>query len=375
MTPRQRFIETLTFGQPDRTPFEPGGPRESTLQRWRQEGLPAGVSWRAALLEEIGVDPAELGGEYVQLDVDFRLVPQFDEKVLEKRNGHLIVQDWKGNVCEISDEFDVSYLRSARDFVTRRWIRCPVETRDDWERMKSRYDVEAGGRFPSDFEQQCADLRDRTGVLRITWPGPFWQLREWVGFEELCMMTIEDPEWVDEMADFWTDFAAGLLGRILDRVTPDAIWINEDMAYKGKSMISPEMVRRFCKPSYDRWAKMAIDAGVPVRDVDSDGFIGELIPIWIESGWNVCDPIEVAAGNDINEFRAEFGRSMAYRGGVDKRAIAAGGTTLHEEMDRIEPVVRDGGYIPGCDHGVPSDISWRNFIEYSRRLAQMTGWL
>ena len=46
-----------------------------------------------------------------------------------------------------------------------------------------------------------------------------------------------------------------------------------------------------------------------------------------------------------------------------------------DELRRIEPVVRDGGYIPGCDHGVPSDVSWPNFVDYARLLAKMTGWL
>jgi uroporphyrinogen decarboxylase len=108
--------------------------------------------------------------------------------------------------------------------------------------------------------------------------------------------------------------------------------------------------------------------------MDSDGFIGELIPIWIESGINVCDPIEVAAHNDINDFRRRFGRRMAYRQGIDKRAIAKGGRTMRDELKRIEPVVKAGGYIPGCDHGVPPDISWQNFVDYSRLLARMTGW-
>jgi hypothetical protein len=31
--------------------------------------------------------------------------------------------------------------------------------------------------------------------------------------------------------------------------------------------------------------------------------------------------------------------------------------------------------LPTCDHGVPPDVSWPNFIEYTRRLAQLTGWL
>ncbi len=109
--------------------------------------------------------------------------------------------------------------------------------------------------------------------------------------------------------------------------------------------------------------------------MDSDGKIHELIPIWIESGINTCNPMEVAAGNDLAALRAEHGRRMAFRGGVDKRAIAAGGDVIVRELDRLAPVVRDGGYIPGCDHGVPSDISWPDFVRYSRMLAELTGWL
>jgi len=186
---------------------------------------------------------------------------------------------------------------------------------------------------------------------------------------------VEQPDLVADMAAFWTDFVSRMLDRILEHVTLDALHLSEDMAYKAKSMISPAMAREFCKPSWDRWTKQCRDAGVPLVGIDSDGFIGELIPIWIEAGINVCDPIEVAAHNDINAFRAEFGRSMAYRQGVDKRAIARGGDTIREELKRLEPVLQDGGFIPGCDHGVPSDITWPAWIDYCRLLAEMTGWL
>ena len=67
---------------------------------------------------------------------------------------------------------------------------------------------------------------------------------------------------------------------------------------------------------------------------------------------------------------------MAYHGGVDKRAIAAGGQAMTDEVMRVvPPLFEEGGYIPGCDHGVPPDISWPNFVEYTRLLAQLTGWL
>jgi uroporphyrinogen decarboxylase len=371
---RQRYLETLTFGTPDKVPFSPGGPRESTLAAWRTQGLPEGADWFDYLCETIGLE-REPAGPPVDLGADFRLIPRFEEKVLQRRAGHAIVQDWKGNVCEISDRYDVTYLRDPKDFVTRRWIRCPVETREDWEAMKTRYALDAPGRFPADFAARAAQARERDRVLTVGFAGPFWQMREWCGFEGLCLLMVEDPAFVDEMAAFWSDFVAGMLERTFRQVAPDAIGLSEDMAFKGHSMISPAMVRRFLKPSWDRWAAMAHRAGVPLADVDSDGYVGELIPIWIEAGLNVCDPVEVAAHNDINDYRRRFGRRMAYRGGVDKRAMAAGGRTLRRELARVEPVLKGGGYIPGCDHGVPADVPWPNFVQYARLLAQMTGWI
>jgi len=371
---RRRYLETLLFGHPDRIPFQPGRGRESTLAAWRQQGLPEGVNWFDYLLEALGIQP-EPTGQAVDLGIDFRLIPQFEEKVLEHKDGQYVVQDWKGNICEISDRYDVTYLRTARDFVTRRWIKCPVETRDDWEAMKVRYCLDSPGRFPADFAQRSRKAANRDWVLPVAFPGPFWQMREWCGFEGLCILMVEQPELVDEMAAFWTEFVSAMLERIFRHVVPDAIHVSEDMAYKAKAMISPAMTRRFCKPSYDAWNRRIRSAGCPIFDMDSDGFVGELIPIWIESGVNVCDPVEVAAGNDIVECRRVHGRGMAFRGGVDKRAIAKGGRAIRDELKRIEPVVRGGGFIPGCDHGVPADVSWPNFLDYSRLLAQMTGWL
>jgi uroporphyrinogen decarboxylase len=372
MTPRERYLETMRFGAPDRIPFEPGGPRESTLKRWQREGLPAGVHWFEELHRRIGVAYERPWGP--DPGVLFRMNPMFEEKVLEHRDGHYVVQDWMGNVTEISDEYDYTYIRSAKDFVTRKWHRFPVADRADFEAMKQRYRVDDPDRYPADFAERVGRLRDRRHVTSITFAGPFWQLREWCGFEPLCMLFVDDPEFVREMVEFWTGFVSAVMVRVLDSGVLDRIGINEDMAYKEKSMISPAMAREFLFPAWSRWCREARQAGVPLVDMDSDGKVNELIPIWIDAGINVCDPIEVAAGNDLNAFRAQFGRAMAFRQGVDKRCIAKGGRAIEDELDRIAPVVRDGGFIPGCDHGVPHDISWENFIQYSRLLAELTGW-
>jgi uroporphyrinogen decarboxylase len=374
MTPRERYLATMKFGAPDRIPFEPGWPRKSTRERWYADGLTRDQEWFDVLCAEIGLE-REQTQPVVQPGVNFRMMPMFEEKVLEHKDGHYIVQDWMGNITEISDQFDYTYIRNAIDFVTRKWHKFPVENRDDFERMKKRYNPDEPGRYPADFPARVRAMKNRDYVTRIGFSGPFWQLREWCGFEPLCMLFLEDPDFVHEMVDFWTDYTSRTMARAIETGVVDALHLSEDMAYKEKSMISPAMAREFLLPSWTRWVKEAKAGGVEIVDMDSDGKVDELIPLWIEAGIDVCDPIEVAAGNDICAYRRTYGRKIAFHGGIDKRCIAKGGKVIEDELARNAPVVRGGGFIPSCDHGVPPDIAWRDFIHYSRCLAELTGWL
>ena len=376
MTDQERFLAALLFLRPDRVPLSPGGPRESTLAAWHRQGLPETVDWHDYLMQLLGID-VEPTGPQVALGVSFKMIPTFEEKVLEHRNGHYVVQDWMGAITEISDAYDYTYIRTAKDFVTRRWHRFPVQGRKDWkERIRWRYDDRQPGRFPDDFDERCRVLRDRDYVFSLVVNGPFWQLREWCGFEKLCLLMVDDPGFVQEMVDFWTAFVLRLLQPILDRVVPDEVMVAEDMAYKCHSMISPAMVRRFLLPTWDTWGQAVRRSGCRVFSMDSDGYAAELIPLWIEARFNCCFPTEVAAGNDIVAYRRQYGKQMAYTGGIDKRALAAGGWRMRAEVMRVvPPLLEEGGFIPGCDHGVPPDISWPNFVAYTRLLAELTGWL
>ena len=160
MNQRERFREALLFGKPDRIPFSPGGPRESTLAAWHKQDLPEGKNYDDALREILGIEPEQTKPQ-VSLGVSFQMMPTFEEKVLEHKDGHYIVQDWMGAITEISDEYDYTYIRSAKDFVTRKWHKFPVENEKDWERMKERYNPKTAGRFPEDFAERCRRLKDR----------------------------------------------------------------------------------------------------------------------------------------------------------------------------------------------------------------------
>ena len=375
MSDRERHLATWSFGKPDRVPLVPGGGRKSTLETWHRQGLPVEIrNYNEYAYRLAGGTLAwPVGG--AGFPVNERMIPTFEEKIIEERPQSRVVQDWKGNICEIGKEFTPEYLRNAIDFVTRRWIKCPVENRSDWEAMKRRYDAAEASRLPPDPEAAARALDARQHIVQLHFSGPFWQLREWVGFENLCTLFYDDSDLVRDMIAFWEEHISRLLKRALAVMTPDMVHLSEDMAYKRFSMISPAMTREFLLPTWRHWGEIIRGAGVPFYGMDSDGYIGELIPLWIEAGINVCDPLEVAAGNDLPAFRRQFGCQIAYSGGVDKRAMARGGSTLEAEIARLRPVIDAGGYIPGCDHGVPSDVSWPNYVEYVRLLARATGWL
>jgi hypothetical protein len=377
MNPRERFVETILFGRPDRVPLDPGWGRKSTRAAWHEQGLdpaiaPEGIA-EHAYRRAGGRLPWPEQGE--QFAVNERMIPQFEEKVLERKGDTQIVQDWKGNVCEISAEFGTEYLRDAIDFVTRRWIRCPVETREDFKAMRARYEAADLSRYPADAAERATRLASRKHPVVLRFSGPFWQLREWLGFERLCTLFYDDPAFVAEMVEFWTQYVAELLRRTLALIVPDEIGLSEDMAYKSFSMISPAMARQYLLPAWRLWGDIVRGAGVAVYGMDSDGFVGELIPLWIEAGINCCEPIEVAAGNDLPALRKKFGRDIAYKGGVDKRAMAKGGAVIEAEIGRLAPVIREGGYLPSCDHGVPADVSWPAYVRTTQLLARATGWL
>ena len=65
----------------------------------------------------------------------------------------------------------------------------------------------------------------------------------------------DDPDLVCEMIRVWQSFVTRMLNKVFENYVPDFILINEDMAYKEKPMIGPEMSREFLLPCWRGWAE------------------------------------------------------------------------------------------------------------------------
>ena len=46
---------------------------------------------------------------------------------------------------------------------------------------------------------------------------------------------------------------------------------------------------------------------------------------------------------------------------------------MRAEVDRVMPLIEEGGYIPELDHSVPPGVSWANFCDYIGYLKHRLG--
>ena len=93
----------------------------------------------------------------------------------------------------------------------------------------------------------------------------------------------------------------------------------------------------------------------------------------MEEGVNIMFPLEVPAGVDPYAWRREFGMNLRLKGGIAKEALVRGGAAIDKELERIRPLLEQGGYIPHLDHLVPPDISYRNYCEYLEKKRRLIG--
>jgi uroporphyrinogen decarboxylase len=276
------------------------------------------------------------------------------------------------------------------------FVRFPVENPDDFETFAAeRLALNSEARFPAEWKKQVAagglkgvaggasiaDVSDTTEATdenpRLCWAdrwgGFFGSLRNMLGLENLCCAFYDNPAWVERMMEERADAIIEITSKVFEHTTFDVFWYWEDMAYNHASLIDPNMYRRFASKHYRRVNDWLRGKGVRHIGLDSDGDIRELIPVWMDSGIDMLWPFEAQSNMDVVEVRKQYGHDLIIMGGIDKRKLAAGGDAMRKEVDRVMPLVEDGGYIPEADHSIPPDVTWSGFIEYVEYLKARLG--
>jgi len=206
--------------------------------------------------------------------------------------------------------------------------------------------------------------------------GGYMYLRALMGPEDVMYQFFDNPELVHDCMQTWLTLADAVIAEHQKYVSLDEVFMAEDIAYNTGALISPDMMKEFLLPYYQqlltnvRARQMDKSKKLHIQ-VDSDGNVNDLIDVYIEGiGMNYMSPFEVAAHSDVVEVRKRY-PELLIRGGFDKRILAAGKEAIDREIARVMPFMKaHGGYIPSCDHGVPAEVNFEDYLYFRRRMQE-----
>ena len=356
-----------------RTPGIPLFKREFgfySLDRWKEQGMPQDVP-HAELFDYAPPGNHHLG-QLGWCKAAFQ--PAFEVKVLEDRGDHELEQDSAGR--------HVLFFKGRRSGFMPEYVDHPVKDMGTWEaHVQWRLDPQTPARY-DDLEARMAEAKAEAAqgkMISQNLVGGYMYLRSLVGPEGLLYAFYEMPEVLNTCMQRWLVLADAVTTRHQQYVTFDELFIAEDVCYNHGALISPTMMKEFLFPYYQQ-----LIANIKARQidrnrhlyvqVDTDGYANPVIPLYIDAiGMDVMSPFEVASGCDVVQIGRQY-PGLAMFGGIDKRILAKGKKAIDAHVEAILPAMRArGGYIPTCDHGVPEEVPYEDYLHYRKRCVELGG--
>lgn len=394
MNAKEKYQDVLNFSKGSHGLKWEFGFWGGTINRWHKEGLPkingfnrevyygeticgGGLHWPRF---ENGVDVGCLRDKDVELYFNFDhgekaipdnvwFYPAFKEELIDQNTNYRMIKDTNGIVVKMKND-----CASIPQF-----LEWPVKDFDSWEKIKNERlnlkDLE--NRVPfGEIEKIFNNNKDSPVVLGdhgLGGPvGFFGSLRSLFGEVNLFLNYYDNPKLIHEINSYLTNFWIKIFEKTLTKFNFDAFKFWEDMAYKNGSMISEDLFREFMMPYYKKLINHLKNFGLKHFIVDSDGNCNKLIPLWIECGITGILPTEVQADMDVVKLRKNFPNLQIF-GGIDKKALIKDKKSIDTELQKVEYILKLGGYVPYVDHLVPPDVSWENYKYYRNKLNNILG--
>lgn len=341
-------------------------------EEWKQQGMPDIASDSPEARELFFYDDPGYHGLHELGWCEPAYLPHFEVKLLEDRGDTEVEQDWAGR--------GVLYFKGRRNGFMPEYLTHPVKDMETWKSQAEwRLDPEDPRRYEGlEGRMEAAQAAAARGEM-ITQhvAGSFMYLRSMLGPEELLYAFHDQPELIEAAMQRWLELADAVIATHQRHVTLDEIFFAEDNCYNHGPLISPVMIRDMLLPFYKelllRMKGRQLDPSRHLYlQIDTDGDCRPLIDFYIrEIGMDAMSPFEVASGCDVVEISRQF-PNLCLRGGIDKRILAAGPSAIDAMLKRILPALRKrGGYIPMCDHGVPPEVSFSDYLHYRRRCVEL----
>ncbi|GHU35235.1 hypothetical protein FACS1894105_03520 [Clostridia bacterium] len=336
------------------------------LDNWKAQGHISDSTnlWELIMCEDLGY--TNLGG-LGWCEAGFS--PCFETVILEDRGDYELVQDFAGR--------HVLFFKNRRTGFMPEYVDHPVKDMKTWEEnCKWRLNPDSPERY-ANLESKMQDAINRANegcIVQQMVVGGYMYLRSLIGPEDLLYKFYDDPALIHDCMKTWLILADRVSAEHQKYLPIDELFIGEDICYNCGPLISPDMIREFLFPYYQQLLNNIRSRQASGRhlyfQVDTDGRATDVIDLYREIGMDYMSPFEVASGSDVVEVGRKY-PDLRMRGGIDKRILAAGKEAIDREIDRIMPVMKKrGGYIPCCDHCVPEEVKFEDYMHYRNRMQE-----
>jgi hypothetical protein len=198
---------------------------------------------------------------------------------------------------------------------------------------------------------------------------------------EWYVSTVSRRDFVYEIFERQIDIALGNLKRINEAFGDliDVIFTcGTDFGTQDSTFCSPEAYRDLYMPHYKRTNDWIHEHTKWKIFKHSCGSIPAFIPLFIESGFDIINPVQCSAKGMAPEFlKREFGKDISFwGGGVDTQKTLPFGTpeeVRKEVLSRCEIFAKDGGFIFNAIHNVQAKTPVRNIAAMIEAVHEFNG--
>jgi hypothetical protein len=319
MTNRERFLQTLHYGSPDRIPCFEEGIRNDVIRTWRRQGLKSGKE----LNRRFPIDPRE--EIYLELDP----LPPVREP------GIPLAQ------------------------------------------VRERFDPHSKNRWPWNWNRTVKKLNksDTIRLLRVH-RGFFlsFGVNDWQMFEKVITLICENPDYVRSYLEIYSQFCAEMAEHVLRDLSVDGVIFSEPIGGKEGPLISPALYAKIILPTYKSLIEVIRKYNVSIFIIRTYANIRPFLPLLLDTGFNclwACEPD--IPEMDYRILRRVFGKKLCLIGGLNINCLRSNKNRIRDELDQKVPeLLGQGGYIPLADGRVRADIPYENYIYYRQLLMEYT---
>ena len=198
-------------------------------------------------------------------------------------------------------------------------------------------------------------------------PGVLTVIQDLIGMERAMADMLINPDFYHALIEHIMEFNLAYIKKMYDvagnRI--DFFRIGEDYGSQQGLLFGMEQWKEFIQPTLLKMSE------IPKKNHSyyyqhTCGGVAALIPLLIESGVDVLDPVQITAkGMDPRELKDRYGDKLCFSGGIDEQQVLPNGTPeqVRDEVIRILNIMgKDGGYFVAPTHNFQADIPTENIL-------------